>query len=87
MGSVGTSRLVETVRREALMVPSAIIGELIPPTRKMFSPSYLTACLRALPAVNRATRRFGILIGAPVCGLRAVRALRLAVLNVPKPTN
>ena len=24
---------------------------------------------------------------APVCGLRAVRALRFAVLNVPKPTN
>ena len=41
----------------------------------------------ALPAVNRTTRRFGILIAAPVCGLRAVRALRCAVLNVPNPTN
>jgi hypothetical protein len=26
-------------------------------------------------------------MAAPVCGLRAVRALRWAVLNVPKPTN
>ena len=41
---------------------------------------------RALPAVKRTTRRALILIGAPVCGLRAVRALRCDVLNVPKPT-
>src|SRR5580700_4373422 len=49
--------------------------------------SYLTACLSPLPAVNRGTRRFGILIGAPVRGLRAVRALRFEILKVPKPTN
>src|SRR5580692_8145101 len=49
--------------------------------------SYLTACLSPLPAVNRGTRRFGILMGAPVRGLRAVRALRFETLNVPKPTN
>ena len=47
----------------------------------------LDGCLEALPAVKRATRRLGILMAAPVCGLRAVRALRLAVLKVPKPTN
>src|SRR5437870_5625322 len=47
---------------------------------------YLTASFSALPAVKRTTRRFGILMGAPVCGLRAVRALRWAVLKVPKPT-
>ena len=47
----------------------------------------LTADFSALPAVKRTTRRFGILIAAPVCGLRAVRAFRCAVLNVPKPTN
>src|SRR4051812_22724662 len=51
------------------------------------SADYLTAFLSALPAVKRATRRFGILMAAPVCGLRAVRALRFDVLNVPKPTN
>src|SRR6266536_2476732 len=49
--------------------------------------NYLTACLRDLPALNRGTRRLGILIGAPVCGLRALRAFRFDVLNVPKPTN
>src|SRR5580704_10932243 len=48
---------------------------------------YLTACLSPLPALNRGTRRLGILMGSPVRGLRAVRALRFAILNVPKPTN
>src|SRR5579871_5387310 len=48
---------------------------------------YLTACFNALPAANFGTRRFGILIAAPVCGLRAVRAFRCVVLKVPKPTN
>ena len=48
--------------------------------------AYLTVFLRALPGVKRTTRRFGILIAAPVCGLRAVRAFRCDVLNVPKPT-
>src|SRR5687767_1132072 len=46
-----------------------------------------TACLRDFPAVKRTTRRFGILIAAPVCGLRAVRAFRWLVLKVPNPTN
>src|SRR5439155_13800268 len=46
-----------------------------------------TACFSALPALNRGTRRFGTLIVAPVCGLRALRALRFEVLKVPKPTN
>src|SRR5215212_5032047 len=53
---------------------------------RRFMTCYRTASFSALPAENRTTRRFGILIGAPVCGLRAVRALRCAVLNVPKPT-
>src|SRR5262249_7623429 len=47
---------------------------------------YRMASLSALPAVKRTTRRLGISMVAPVCGLRAVRALRWAVLNVPKPT-
>ena len=38
--------------------------------------THLTAFLSALPAVNRTTRRALILIGAPVWGLRAVRAFR-----------
>src|SRR5439155_3104396 len=49
--------------------------------------NYFTACFSALPALNRGTRRFGTLIVAPVCGLRALRALRFEVLKVPKPTN
>src|SRR4051812_43043727 len=48
--------------------------------------SYLTVFFSAFPAVKRTTRRALILIGAPVCGLRAVRAFRCDVLNVPKPT-
>src|SRR5512134_2899891 len=51
-----------------------------------WSASQFTADLRFLPALKRTTRRLGILMAAPVCGLRAVRALRCAVLNVPKPT-
>src|SRR5437762_1011624 len=58
-----------------------------PRTFAHLRPDYLTACFKALPAANRGTRRFGMLIGAPVCGLRALRALRFAVLNVPNPTN
>jgi hypothetical protein len=48
---------------------------------------YLTASLRDLPTENRTTRRFGILMLAPVWGFRAVRALRCDVLKVPNPTN
>ena len=48
---------------------------------------YRTACLRALPAEKRGTRRLGILIAAPVCGLRATRAFRFEILNMPNPTN
>ena len=48
--------------------------------------TYLIGVFRALPAVKRTTRRFGILTAAPVCGLRAVRAFRSQVLKVPKPT-
>ena len=40
-----------------------------------------------MPALKRTTRRFGTLTAAPVCGLRAVRALRCDVLKVPNPTN
>ena len=46
----------------------------------------MTKFFSVFPAVKRTTRRALILIGAPVCGLRAVRALRCDVLNVPKPT-
>src|SRR5262249_41480808 len=49
--------------------------------------SQLRASLRPLPAEKRATRRFGIFTDAPVWGLRPIRALRVEVLKVPKPTN
>src|SRR5262245_51862369 len=47
---------------------------------------YLTCSFNALPALKRTTRRLGILMNATVWGLRAVRALRSAVLKVPKQT-
>ena len=53
----------------------------------MVRRAYFTACLRALPALKRGTRRLGMLMVAPVCGLRAFRALRFEILNVPNPTN
>ena len=45
----------------------------------------LTAFLRSAPGVNLATRRAAILMVAPVCGLRPLRALRCEMENVPKP--
>ena len=41
----------------------------------------------SLPALKRATFLAFILMVAPVCGLRPVRALRLVTEKVPKPTN
>jgi hypothetical protein len=55
--------------------------------RQQPAVSYRTARLSALPGVKRTTRRFGILMEAPVRGLRATRARRWDVLKVPKPTN
>jgi len=43
--------------------------------------------LNALPETNAGTLEAAILISAPVCGLRPVRALRSLILNVPKPIN
>ena len=37
---------------------------------------YLTASLRALPALNAGTLEAAIVISAPVCGLRPLRAAR-----------
>src|SRR5512143_1300787 len=45
-----------------------------------------TAVLKPAPAVKRGTVDAEILISAPVCGLRPVRAARLDDLKVPKPT-
>src|SRR5512135_2623015 len=45
-----------------------------------------TAALKPAPAVKRGTVVAAILISLPVCGLRPVRAARLADLKVPKPT-
>ena len=54
---------------------------------EMYAPASTPASLSALPATKRGTLRFGILMAAPVCGFRAVRALRALTLKVPKPTS
>ena len=52
-----------------------------------FKSNYLIASFNALPDTNAGTLDAAILISAPVCGLRPVRAARLLTLNVPKPIN
>jgi len=46
-----------------------------------------TASLSALPALNEGTLAAAIWIGAPVWGLRPVRAGRSLTLKEPKPTS
>lgn len=46
---------------------------------------YRTTFLSALPAVNPGVFRAGMLIGAPVCGLRPVRDFLERTINVPNP--
>src|SRR5690554_6389083 len=48
---------------------------------------YLTASFRALPALKPGTLAAAILISAPVCGLRPVRAARSLTEKVPNPTS
>src|ERR1700704_111921 len=61
------------------------------PTPRRFIPRNglsfprLTAFFNSAPALNLATRRAAILIVAPVCGFRPLRALRCEVEKVPKP--
>lgn len=45
-----------------------------------------TESFKALPALNTGTLRAAILISAPVCGLRPLRASRLRTSKLPKPT-
>src|SRR5271167_2534431 len=47
----------------------------------------LTAFLSSAPAENFATLRAAILIVAPVCGLRPLRAFLAETEKVPKPIN
>ena len=47
--------------------------------------NYLTASLRALPALNAGTLEAAILISLPVCGLRPLRAARSRTSKLPKP--
>src|SRR5881397_2145101 len=52
------------------------------------SPAYFlpsTVSFKLLARRNLHTRLAGILIGSPVCGLRPMRALRLASTSLPKP--
>src|SRR5262249_15132219 len=51
-----------------------------PKAQPQFSESF-----KFFDAVNLGTRDALSIISRPVCGLRALRALRLATLNVPKP--
>src|SRR5436305_3837930 len=63
-------------------------GRKAPPFLYRISLPYLerlTAFFKSAPAVNLATRRAAILIVAPVCGLRPLRAFRCEIENVPKP--
>src|SRR5579864_8371885 len=46
-----------------------------------------TAFFNSAPGLNFATLRAAILIVAPVCGLRPLRALRCDTEKVPKPIN
>src|SRR5664279_5678473 len=47
----------------------------------------LTTFLSSFPGVNLATLRAAILMVAPVCGFRPLRALRCETENVPNPIN
>src|SRR5438034_9256725 len=47
----------------------------------------LTAFFKSAPAENFATFRAAILMVAPVCGLRPLRAFLCETENVPKPIN
>ncbi len=47
----------------------------------------LTAFFSSAPGVNFATRRAAILMVAPVCGLRPLRAFLCDTENVPNPIN
>src|SRR5690349_7166742 len=53
--------------------------------RKRLPYFLLTAFFNSAPGVNFATLRAAILIVAPVCGLRPLRAFLSDTENVPKP--
>src|SRR5579872_2396158 len=62
--------------------PTPCRSEILYPDYFLF-----TAFLSSAPGVNFATLRAAILIVAPVCGLRPLRAFRCDTENVPKPIN
>src|SRR5206468_11871613 len=58
------------------------------PCRRLKVNAYFprfTAFFNSAPGVNFATRRAAILMVAPVCGLRPLRAFRCEIENVPNP--
>ena len=65
---------------EAPRVNSAARGE-----QRYFFLGGTTASLNALAKRNFTTVLAGILIGSPVCGLRPMRAFRLAFTAFPNP--
>ena len=60
-----------------------------PAVRRISPPNYfrLTAFFNSAPGVNFATLRAAILMVAPVCGLRPLRAFLCETEKVPKPIN
>src|SRR3989304_7729796 len=59
--------------------------ELMPLMCKKRNSYYRTTFLSAFPAVNPGVLRAGMLIGAPVCGLRPVRDFLDRTIKVPNP--
>src|SRR5882672_1498548 len=79
-GSVGAKIVLLKIKNgRADPLPSA--------TSKTAGPYFplLTAFLSSFPGVNLATLRAAILMVAPVCGFRPLRALRCETENVPNP--
>src|SRR5439155_26533453 len=79
-GTAPTRRQNGTARAPRSREPTAADRRARP--RPHFFPS--TASFRDLARRNFTTRLAGILMGSPVCGLRPIRALRLARTSRPK---
>src|SRR6476646_12035783 len=72
---------IDAGRKKRQGRPPAVRGNRIP------NYFLLTAFFSSAPGVNFATLRAAILMVAPVCGLRPLRALRCETEKVPNPIN
>src|SRR3569832_947285 len=91
MARTGTRHVREGERRRPVLIAGRAPRWAVPSPlvlHHFFFAAFLfaTAVLKTAPAVKRGTVDAAILISAPVCGLRPVRAARLDDLKVPKPT-